>query len=334
MEAPPLHEVEEVINPHIACVVLAAASICELIAASLVCGETSCNGLIGYAVSVGVVSLLLLAPVALVLFAEPLAPKQLPEGLPHLSLLLLLWWVPACFLLTFVGPFDGLSNAYFATLAGAAGALQLTRAHVAPVDAVLMELFSAARNAPSERPLLCGLALSSTAMWVEAAICTASYPGEHPAVKAWAIIVGVVSSVLCAFYLLLPNVSLHQHGFAALLAAWWCQGVAISFVPSSYIRTCNGFLSTWCSVFLAFYFLRETHGPRDLQPVPTAEDDSELPGFGGPTSVYISHGGGSGEGLARDPTEGFSADAGPSLRVGPPPTEGFRHTGSSVSSAQ
>ena len=48
----------------------------------------------------------------------------------------------------------------------------------------------------------------------------------------------------------------HRVSFAALLSGWWCQGIAISFVPTHYIGTLNGFIATWASVFLTAYFLR------------------------------------------------------------------------------
>ena len=274
---------------------LACASFFELISASLVCGQSrySCGSLNAYAVSVGAVSLALVAPVGLVLFAEPLAPRRLPEGLPHLSLMLLVWWLPAGFLLTFVGPFQGLSNGYFGTLAGVAGALLLARAYVPAFDQAVMTLTAMAREAPSERTALVALALTSTAMWVQAAISVGQV-NEHVAVKAWAIIVGVVSFVICVFYLLLEHAPSHRVGFALLLAAWsdpagpsldpltliprpnpdtqhhaahsetpcrcvhacgerarargprrWSQGVALSFVPSHFVMTLNGFASTW-----------------------------------------------------------------------------------------
>lgn len=61
----------------------------------------------------------------------------------------------------------------------------------------------------------------------------------------------------------------HKSGFATLLACWWLQGIAISFVPSQFISTCNGFAATWASAFLAFHFLRKNRDPRDLLPVPS-----------------------------------------------------------------
>jgi hypothetical protein len=307
-------------------IVAMAASVFELISASLVCQNVTCSGLEAYGISVGIVSIVLLVPIALVLFAEPLAPARLPEGLPHLSLLLLVWWIPAWFLLTFVGPFDGLSNGYFAVHVGAAAALQICRAQVSAVDIALRELFEVAQNAPRDRPVLCALALTSTAMWVEAAIHVAALPNEHTAVKTWAIIVGVVSSVMCAFYLLLEKISLHQSAFATILAFWWCQGIAISFVPSSFMRTCNGFLTTWLSVGLALYHLRLTRGTHDLEPVATSEPDD--PGFSGPTTSYSCGNAGSGGGLGED-----RSGSAPSLQKGPPPVAEFRHTGGMTEAA-
>ena len=134
-------------------------------------------------------------------------------------------------------------------------------------------------------------------MWVEAAVQFAAYPNEHPATKTLAIIVGVVSSVLCAFYLLLDKISLHQSGFATILAVWWLPAIALSFVPSSFIRTCNGFASTWISVFLALYHLRLARGPHDLEAVPSAEPEDEVlgAGFCGPTTSYSCSSGDVGE---------------------------------------
>jgi len=283
-------------SPRTATLVLIAASIFELTASSLICGHGHCGGLPAYSVAVGTVSLTLLAPVALVLFAEPLAPQRLPDGLPHLSLLLLAWWLPASFLLTFVGPFQGLSNGYFSTIVAGAGSVQLCRANVPLIDGALSTLHEFARNAPEERSLLCMLGLSSTAVWVQAAVCASQY-GDYMGVKAWAIIVGVVSFMFCAFYLLLDEAPSHRLAIASLLAAWWVQGVGFSFVPDSFTGTMNGFVSTWASAGLAFHFLRTTRITRDLAPIPSAEPDDD--GFGTPTTSYHAH--------AADATDGFSS---------------------------
>lgn len=332
LEAPPDHDDDPTINPHIATIALLIASVFELIAACLVCGDQQCTGLVAYSVVVGIISLILLAPVALVLFAEPLAPRRLPEGLPHLSLLLLMWWMPAGFLLTFIGPFHGLCNGYFAVLGGTAFALQLARVHVPGVDASLEDAAATVRSQPTERTVLVLLALSSTAVWVEAAVTLGSQPADHPGAKSWAIVIGVVSSVMCAFHLLLSS-PINRLGFATLMAAWWCQGIAVSFMPSGFIDTVNGFVATWASVLLAAYFLRSTRSPRDLEPIPSAEPED---GSGGPTTSYVSQD-------PPDPSDGFSGtlstlgtgslaaslgSLGAGLgKLGPDTPNQFRHTG-------
>lgn len=245
-------------------------------------------------------------PIGIVYFAEPLGPPRLGEALPHLSLLLLVVWLPACFLLTFVSPFTGLSNGWFAVVGGTVSTLGLCRAHVPTLEQAWQQAVGMAQDAPRERSVLLLLGLTSTAMWVQAAICAARF-NDAPSTEAWAIIVGVVSSVLCAFYLLLENLSLHRLGFAALLAGWWLQGAALSFVPSAFINSLNGFLATWASVFLALYFVRLTRAPGDLIPVPSAEPPDE-PGMEGPTTAYLG---------APDDVHG---------RLGADVSEAFRHT--------
>lgn len=196
MNAPPEHD--EPTDPRSWILLVGAASLCELVASSLACGAISCSGLNAYAVSVGAVSTAFVTPIAIVYFAEPLAPPRLSEAIPHLSLLLLVWWIPAIFLLTFVAPFSGLSNGWFATVGAAAGAFNLCRAHVPALEGVVQQAVTASAHAPPERTVLLGLGVSSTAVWVGAAISATLY-GDGPATHVWAIIVGVISSVLCAF---------------------------------------------------------------------------------------------------------------------------------------
>ena len=244
MEPPPSEDVPSV-EPIAATVALMLASAFELLAASL--RTTGGDGLVNYAVVVGAVSLMLVAPVALVLFAEPLAQAVSPrlhEGLPHLSLILLAWWMPATFVMTFVGPFQGLCNGWFSSEAGVMGAFQLCRAHVPPFDHAVTQLQALARGAPKDRTALCCLALTSTALWIAAAVSLGQASWEHPAVKAWALIVGLVSFIMCSVYLLFEEATTHRLAFALSLALWWAQAIAFSFVPTSFMSTMNGFAAT------------------------------------------------------------------------------------------
>jgi hypothetical protein len=143
--------------------------------------------------------------------------------------------------------------------------------------------------------VVCLLALTSTAVWVQAAIALAQ-TNDHVATTTWAIIVGVVSFIICAFYLLMEHSQSNRGSFAMLLAGWWMQGVAFSFVPTPFLYTLNGFLATWSSVALAVYLARTDEFSRDMLPIPTADADDD--GHGGPTTAYQ---------MAADATEGFSS---------------------------
>jgi len=140
------------------------------------------------------------------------------------------------------------------------------------------------------------LALSSTAVWVQAAVCASQY-GDYVGSKAWAIIVGVVSFMFCASYLVFAGAADHRAGFGGLLAAWWVQGIAFSFVPDTFSATMNGFAWTWASVFLALFFVRNNKITRNLLPIPSAPPDDD-DGFGAPTTTYHA---------AADATDGFSS---------------------------
>ncbi len=347
MEPPPSEDAPSA-DAHVWTMLLFVASTFELVSAALVCAQGWCQGLVLYAVVVGSVSLALLAPIALVLFAEPLAPPRLHEGRLHLSLMLLAWWVPATFVLTFVGPFQGLCNGYFASVGGTVGAFQLCRAHVPAFDTAISHVHALARGAPRERTILVGLAVSSTvckaararaasparhqhtsrpqphsracppcaralglsarlpcscarqAVWVEAAVTLGMAPHEHPATKCWALIVGLVSFIMCAVYLFFDQATSHRLAFAILLATWWVQGIALSFVPTSFISTLNGFIATWASAVLAVYFTRTNEMSRELAPVPSAPPDED--GLGVPTTTYVA----AGDPHVVDPSDGFS----------------------------
>ena len=80
MEPPPSDSAEPV-DVRVATAALIASSIFELVAAAL--SDGSNGAMHAYAVAVGAVSLLLVAPVALVLFAEPLADAR--GGIEHLA---------------------------------------------------------------------------------------------------------------------------------------------------------------------------------------------------------------------------------------------------------
>ena len=352
MEPPP-DENAPALDGHTCSALLGVAALGELIAASVVCSDGYCGGWNGFAVAVGAVSLAFLAPIYVLLFFESLAPPQLQEYLPHLSVFQLLWWIPSAFFLTLISPFTTLGNGYFLCLGAVAASVLLCRAQVPPFETAVATFIAGARAAPSSRIALVLLAATSTLVWVGAAISIGRTPvAEHTGTKVWSIIVGIVSMMMCSSFLLMQPPDDKQHSFAMLLAAWWLQGAALSFVPNLFIGTVNGYFGTWASVLLAAYFLRCTHDLRDLQPVPSAPLDED--GLGGPTTAYMYGGSGSGaagsggmgmgggmggtwsEGGASSPVQmaTIGSPAPSSFAIGtpvsglssPPPAD-FRHTG-------
>ena len=71
---------------------------------------------------------------------------------------------------------------------------------------------------------------------------------------------GVVSSMACfAFLAVHDQVARHSRHIALALFAWWMQGLVISFVPTAFTGSVNGFVSVWLSLFLAAYFAFGSH---------------------------------------------------------------------------
>ena len=65
---------------------------------------------------------------------------------------------------------------------------------------------------------------------------------------------GLGSTAACVAYLTLERAAPYGYTLAIGLGVWWLQGVAISFVPAVYNGSVNGFVCTWISVGLAFYY--------------------------------------------------------------------------------
>jgi len=95
--------------------VLLLASVFELAASSSLCVSDGCGGARGFGIAAGAVSF----AGAMVLLVQTLAlplPVALPPTLPATAtLLLLVWWVVGCIVLTFVGPFTSVGNGYVST---------------------------------------------------------------------------------------------------------------------------------------------------------------------------------------------------------------------------
>ena len=268
------------VEPLVPALVLCAASIFEFIAGSVLCaaGDAGCGGMTAYAVSVGVVS----TAGSVAVLAALRAPQAaaLAQYLPLLSVFLLAWWLAGWLVLTFMyPPFEVVGNGFVACWVGLGASLVLARHQVAQVDEGVSRFIALARSALAERAHVTVLVLTSTIVWIEAAV---SYSRRAQPVVAWAIAVGLVSTVASAVFIGGHDVLAKYNKKAAALAClWWVQGIVISFFPSEFIASVNGYFSIWASVAVAFYFALTIHGPPGglspaFQPVP---QEGGFPGF-------------------------------------------------------
>ena len=120
--------------------------------------------------------------------ATPACPARLfnasgtkaAEIAPHMAAFLLLWWVAAWFTLTFISPFAEISNGFFACWVAPGAALLLCRALNPAVAEPLGQAVAAARGAGADRSALFLLCVTSTGVWIAAAVVTAAGPEPRP----------------------------------------------------------------------------------------------------------------------------------------------------------
>jgi hypothetical protein len=258
---------------------LAASALVEVIAASVLCADSAvCTSFTAYSVVAGALALLGTFPL-LALHYSMLPPWCIDIVLPlapHISALLVLWTVPAWFILTFISPFTGLSNGYFACLGMLISSLSLGAVNIPLLGACVT---AHAEHTADVRSLL-ALAMTSSVVWCEAtmALLNRNFADANRGYEIWAIVVGVGSLVLCLFALVLRTASdaTSHSTYMRILACWWCQGVAITFMPAP--QTLNSYLALWASALLAFYHAtpsfhrRGVYGPPDSPPTPPPED--------------------------------------------------------------
>lgn len=137
---------------------LSVASAVELTAAAVLCASyNSCAALDAFAVCAGCVSTACCLLLLLLQFDFfDVKGTRVGELTPHIAHFLLLWWLVACFSLTFISPFGELSNGFFACWAATVSALLLCRALDTKVAHFLGYAVSAVRasGSRSRRPPL------------------------------------------------------------------------------------------------------------------------------------------------------------------------------------
>lgn len=91
------------------------ASLIYVIAASIVCDDNNCRSYYGYAVAVGVVSLIITLLMLILRFTK--RDSMAEKAHRFVSLFLCLWWLIGAAIGTFKSPFTEVGNGYFAAWA-------------------------------------------------------------------------------------------------------------------------------------------------------------------------------------------------------------------------
>jgi len=241
-------------------VLLGAVSLFEFIAAVVTCSQQqTCGGLNAYAVAAGCISIAVC--LLLVYF------RDRAEASP-MALFLLVWWVVACFFLTFISPFADFENGFVACWIAVVVSMNLYRTiNTNFADAI----GRASRDAGAARSVLWLLNLTSTGMWIEALVAMAhstddgadssieqspSDAGADGGIKMWAMFVGQLSSLACTIAAICFERDSNKLGpLAVCLGVWWIQGVVISFIPGVFLTIFNGLAFTLISVMLSAFLV-------------------------------------------------------------------------------
>ena len=125
--------------------------------------------------------------------------------------------------------------------------------------------------------------LTSSIVWIQASV---SYARRAQPTVAWAIAVGLVSTVGSVVFIGGHDVlAKYNKKFSAGVCLWWVQGIVISFFPSEFTASVNGYFSLWASVAVAFYYALTIHGPPGVvSPAfqPISQTEGGWPGFSQP----------------------------------------------------
>ena len=145
LHLPLAHDAPAPVDPAKPALILLCASVFELIAAVVLCSDWVCTGLVAYAVSAGAVSAFFALVVLVCLRYDDAVPAPMVDLVPLMSAFLFVWWLPAWLALTFVGPFPGLCNGFFASWAALVASLWLLRLQQPVVDGFVSRFLEVAR---------------------------------------------------------------------------------------------------------------------------------------------------------------------------------------------
>lgn len=239
------------------------ASIFYVTASGINCNSTNCKNENGYAVAVGVVSLVF----SVIMLGLELMIKLGKNVHMGASLFLLVWWIPGCGVGTFQGPFliaqNGYFSAWFALIVSTYYvflSIELVRAEsVKKIDKALATL---------------GVLFITTVFYLAAAayICenpsslktgtiTGSVNTSCTSYTGYAVAVGSIGLVivmgLIGMYIFAQKhfMSVLGKGIVGFLTLWWLLGAAIATFKEPFPVLSNGYFASWFSFLACLYLL-------------------------------------------------------------------------------
>ena len=210
---------------------------------------TVCTDLLGYNVSVGVVSSVLVLGY-LILFTFASLPEQ---SMMILSIFLFIWWMAAVAVLTFYFTV-GVGAAYFAIwmcflLSGFIMHSEVSQFRTA-VDRV--------NSLESGGKYTFYLLLASLVELIAAGVVCGAGCGGY---QIYAVIVGAISFLFCLILLLASTSYSVQRVSSIFLCLWWAVGTGVLTILSPFLVVGNGFFACWFAFFVSFLMAQDHFFP-------------------------------------------------------------------------
>lgn len=228
-----------------------AASLIVLISAARACeGVNNCshdNGLVNYAITVGVVSMLLSG---ILILAAKYQPALATNYAHYVSIFLLLWWGLGASIMTFNDPFPQVGNGYFASWLG----FVMSGSYASQTVDSLANRTSNLQPAALDRAIVFLIFMASVVVIIAAAVlCDNKNSCDND--FAFAVASGVLSALVCIIYLLARG-AIPINLAAGFLGCWWLisTGVLTFDEGDPFGDVGNGYFAVWCCFLGSFYF--------------------------------------------------------------------------------
>jgi len=280
--------------------IIMIGSIVELAQASRWCAELGrCSGEYGFAVAVGVISLIASLVYLILMQVSPDAGSLM--GMPMAAFLTVMWFFGVG-VVTFSAPFTMLCNGYVATWTCFIASWLSLYASMPRFAELVDRSFAAAQT----QKLTSIILAASVVELISASFLCNRTPYQYcTGTFGWAVALGVISAVFTGVILLTSNMAAGSVErlmpfFAIFIGVWWSFGLIFTTMSlSAPFTTCanlNGFLAVWTAFVASWAFAYSSYGNRPFLPgsgtspaaAPTygASAYGGQPGYSAPPAVF------------------------------------------------